>query len=833
MSLKFIDGLARARAQRPGGLSWREDTSVLVATPASAQRDGTAPVTLHWTRVAQTVAYTLYRVNLDAPRSRGRRLNRAPIVPVTKCADFCRYVLRGTDLWNQLCDGITALSTGPVRTVADAAGAARFDNEVLAARLYERPLEPFTRRPLRDLALAGINPCTALARGLTEAEVGLFDTAARTHLALRQARGLAFIDTTARAGVRYAYALRGVDAEGRETVLAEDIRVVAGRVIPPSPPSSVSLSAKDHKVLLRWNRNPDAHDYRVERSTHPTTGFVRIHAGAIQYDVTQDLDGGTLPASAGYLDVRHWDEDGLPISHDVGGVAIDGPVNGTTYHYRVAALNINGARGVWSPTFSAAPARTVPPKAPGQLAVVAIPSVGGLRLDWRTVTRDVDGRLIPDTTQTYEIHRAETIAQLTDLSTLGTFRVATMTANPTDSATPTLNWTDTDPVLVPAYGETSFCYRLTCVDSDGNRGAPSAVISGRVPDTRPPGPTQVHRADGHDGFIRVQWLLNSEPDVVGYQVFRGVCDHGDLERTQKEGECELVMVAQLSAAEAKTRKADTGYAYADDPNVPAGSPICYAYWVRAFDAAQNLYPGSRGCPASQTEYACARLIERTPPPAPVITRLAARERSVEIAWVASPVQDQRAFHVYRGDAEDAAPTWVGCVLLDGTAHPGPWTGAVPDCGEIPAQAPKALVRGTFTDIGLEPDTVYWYRVSALDWLGNESSGDDPRALPGISTFTYASKLLAAPSLLTSPPTSPAGCGLDLRWQPTFNAQRHQGFVVFRRAPGGAYRQVSGIVEGNTFADGSALRGVQYDYQVQTMDRRGRLSEPSPAAVRSY
>jgi hypothetical protein len=60
-----------------------------------------------------------------------------------------------------------------------------------------------------------------------------------------------------------------------------------------------------------------------------------------------------------------------------------------------------------------------------------------------------------------------------------------------------------------------------------------------------------------------------------------------------------------------------------------------------------------------------------------------------------------------------------------------------------------------------------------------------------------------------------------------------GFVVFRRTGTGAWRQVSGIVKGNAFDDGTALRGVSYDYRVQSIDDRGRLSQASASIVHSY
>ena len=341
----------------------------------------------------------------------------------------------------------------------------------------------------------------------------------------------------------------GIDRTGKKFLLAESVIVVAGLVHFPGPPSGIGLTAKDHKVLLLWNRNLQAHDYVVERAQHPGGPFQRVHASPIQYDINKDLDGVELsPTRPGFLDYRRWDENGAPKGHDENGVTVHGPANDTTYYYRVASLNINGIRGSWSAVHAATPFRTLPPRAPLNLTVTAVTGPKGLKLDWRKVTRDVEGHLIPDTTQTYEIYRAQTQTELSDLSTLSGYLVTSLTANPNDPATPALSWTDTDPVLEPPFGEQDYCYRVVCIDTDNNHSAPSAAVNGRIPDTTPPGPTQVVGAEGHEAHIRVFWELNPEPDVAGYQIYRGVCDHDTVEpgEDDKRKTCDMVLVASFT-----------------------------------------------------------------------------------------------------------------------------------------------------------------------------------------------------------------------------------------------------------------------------------------------
>ena len=296
-----------------------------------------------------------------------------------------------------------------------------------------------------------------------------------------------------------------------------------------------------------------------------------------------------------------------------------------------------------------------------------------------------------------------------------------------------------------------------------------------------------------------------------------------------------MLVGEVRVAEAEERLADTGRIYFEDFSVPGGSPLCYAFWVRAFDQAGNLYPGHNGCPIDPpevgmlpAEYVCERLYEETPPPYPIVTALKARDRAVQIEWISSPVQDLRAFHIYRSDKENDPPVFLGCVLSDGSPYPGPWKGMKPDCGEIPGEANPAAAHGSYLDLTAEANHIYWYRVSALDWLGNESEAADLTKIPAISTFTYDRSLPAAPVVLPSGSAASgrmrAGGRLvaclrsrDPEGHPRFpQPQCREGITA--RSPPWSRRTPSRTC--------SAMRGTDYWYRVQAMALDGTLSAPS-------
>jgi hypothetical protein len=216
-----------------------------------------------------------------------------------------------------------------------------------------------------------------------------------------------------------------------------------------------------------------------------------------------------------------------------------------------------------------------------------------------------------------------------------------------------------------------------------------------------------------------------------------------------------------------------------------------------------------------------------------MTSLKARNKGVLVEWISSPVQDLRAFHVYRGEKESDPPKFLACVFIDGTVSSSPWSGLMPSCADVPAVQNPLAARGSYLDTSADPHQVYWYRVSALDWLGNESEGAHLGNIPASSTFAYTSDLPPIPTVsaqLTSPAT---GCGLEVTWTPAYDPGQVAGYVVFRSPIGGSYRQVSGILQDNSFVDTSARRGVNYLYCVQSMDHVGLLSQPSPPVQYHY
>ncbi len=289
-----------------------------------------------------------------------------------------------------------------------------------------------------------------------------------------------------------------------------------------------------------------------------------------------------------------------------------------------------------------------------------------------------------------------------------------------------------------------------------------------------------------------------------------------------------MLVGTVSLADATAMGATVKF---DDRSVPKGSPLCYSYWVKAIDRTQNQ-SGSWPFPDPATEKTvCQRLRDKTPPDPAIISGLFARDQAVRVEWIGPPVQDIRAYHVYRGAAEAGPYKWVGGMTVElPPAVPqvltAPYTApAVVGCGKIPIVTIDAMSMGFFVDTTADPKTIYWYKVVGIDQSGNEAPLG--KAVP-VSTFTFTTRLPSTPTITSVTGTSTAPFGLVIRWTPTFDPSRQRGFAVFRSDRfDSLYRQIGTLVTDSQYQDNQVVRGVSYWYKVVQMDMTGQVSMPSP------
>ena len=288
-----------------------------------------------------------------------------------------------------------------------------------------------------------------------------------------------------------------------------------------------------------------------------------------------------------------------------------------------------------------------------------------------------------------------------------------------------------------------------------------------------------------------------------------------------------MLVGSVALAEAQLMGTTVTF---DDHSVPKVSPLCYSYWVKAVDRAQNK-SGSWPFPNPATEKTvCQRLRDTTPPDPAIIAGLLARDRAIRVEWIGPPVQDIRAYHVYRAENETGPYTFVGGMtvevpptvphMLHSPYKPPPVVG----CDKIPMTIIDAMSMGFFVDTAVDQKIIYWYKVVGIDQSGNEAAMN---TAVGVSTFTFTTALPATPMITSITGTSAAPFALLVRWTPAFDPAGLRGFAVFRSDRfDGLYRQIGSLVQASEYHDDHVVRGVAYWYKVVKIETTGQVSLPS-------
>ncbi|MEJ2697679.1 MAG: Ig-like domain-containing protein [Candidatus Sulfobium sp.] len=217
-------------------------------------------------------------------------------------------------------------------------------------------------------------------------------------------------------------------------------------------------------------------------------------------------------------------------------------------------------------------------------------------------------------------------------------------------------------ITVTSYNDTDlqngvYKYRLTAVDYYGFESPSSAEVGSSVGDLVPPAPPQNLSAIASGSNVELSWSENSEPDLAGYNVYR-VTPNG--------------FVKLNSSLLVSPTYTDVGLANGT-----------YTYTVTAIDTANNE--------SQHSTEASAAVHVVLPPPGSLAVAALQGGGSLQISWEYAGLPD------------------LGFTLYRGTSPGGPYdkgtnTGAL-----------------SYIDSGLTNGTAYYYVVTAVDGLGNESA----------------------------------------------------------------------------------------------------------------
>ena len=772
-------------------------------------------VLLMWgadTASGSPVTYSIYRKPAAATAYPVMPLNTSPIAPITDTVQFKAIIPRGSADWNFISYALADSVGGrnPIQPLAN----------VFAITSFPRG----SRAWLRVQMLVAVRPSVALVMGQ------------------------AFNDLSVVSGTSYKYRiLRSAGTTQLPPLGANEVTVTAGIPAAIPVPTGVRIVVGDAKLQLLWAKPPSQFSgFNVYRSPTPVGPYALVSDVDYSADVSRDIDSAAVtPAANGFTDYEHWDTTGNPLPRTVPGnpFPFTGPANGVTYFYKVAHKDILGNVGSLSALVSGTPVDRTPPASPGDMVVDAIESNSSFRIRWTKVRLDIDGHR--EHVVSYNVYRYARA----DNPAVGAVLLAGAIPQPGPlDSTRILFKDDSTSALRSACTDSTLYFRVEAVDAAGNISRRSIAVGAALKDTTRPAVVKGTAAEGYDDYIRVKWTLNTDCGVDAYLIYRSLCDRGKWYpclpaagkgnvaglaapyNDKKRGDCggpfALVGVVPQSLAKAL----GGGTAYFDDHTVPPGSPLCYAYLVKAQDHSQNI-SGTLPVPTVPPEIiVCQRLRDRTPPEPAIIAGLFARDSAIQVDYIGPPVQDIAAYHIYRCDtAQFGTYSWVGGM----TVVPPPGVGmplaapyAAPPhvaCDSIPLVSNPYMSAGTFFDRHVDRKHIYWYKVLGVDRAGNQSLPDSALA---VSTFTFASRRETPPEIVAVTATDNP-CALTLTWSPAYDTTSVRGFLVFRStSPLGEYFQVEGLQKSNSFADPSVARNTTYFYRVVAYRRDGMLTAMS-------
>ncbi len=260
------------------------------------------------------------------------------------------------------------------------------------------------------------------------------------------------------------------------------------RATAPAAPSDVRAEARGDAILVSWvrpTRNQDGsalrdlQEFRILRASGPS------EAGALGPLVPLAVVRAENPANAAVQDSTY-------VYRDTGGAA--GLQVGTRYRYRVEAANARGAVG----TSSGEAIIEFTPTPPEPSGLSATPGDGVVDLSWRAPTEatSVTG---------YNIYRA-TIP--------GPFGPQPINARPV---------TDTQFRDAGVRNDTRYAYVVRSVSTarpPWRESADSNEAQVTPQDFIPPAPPRGLTAVPSQGTIALTWIPNTEPDLLGYFVYR-------------------------------------------------------------------------------------------------------------------------------------------------------------------------------------------------------------------------------------------------------------------------------------------------------------------------
>ena len=202
------------------------------------------------------------------------------------------------------------------------------------------------------------------------------------------------------------------------------------------------------------------------------------------------------------------------------------------------------------------------------------------------------------------------------------------------------NYSDSDyvklnPLLIPVNDSTytddvpkfkQYFYRASTVDKDNNE-ALSVPLYADVFDNEPPAAPKNLRIIADTGLLYLQWDANSEPDLIGYLIYRTI---------NKNNKDNYVLITPLPVNQ---------NSFADD--LPDNAKNNFLYRIVAVDYTYNK--------SGYSEPATSKMPDKFPPSPPLIKQAVQnKKQEVIIEWLPNTEPDLVGYNIYRKTLNDSA-----------------------------------------------------------------------------------------------------------------------------------------------------------------------------------
>jgi uncharacterized protein len=435
--------------------------------------------------------------------------------------------------------------------------------------------------------------------------------------------GIQYDDSSAIPSKSYQYKVMRIK-NGMEQTLAISEGITIKAFSPLEAPKNFFAKQYRKSAKMGW----DAEDTRfyatnIYRASKATGAEIKLNNKPVTISMIQDSSGNFHYPEYKFVD--------------------DSVKEGGTYYYRIAGLDFFGNETQYTPPVKVAISDLTPPSAP---------------INVQKTIKKQDVTIFWENTEKKELAGFNVYRSINDSN----------------------DYYPANSVLLPP-GVTSFIdrvpksggyyYFVAAVDTVGNEGYSDKMFA-EVADLAAPSIPQHIKAVADTGKVILTWDAVTEPDLMGYQVYRTI-------NSDEESYYVLLNANPVIA----TTFTDT---------LPANARNYFYYKVISIDTSYNRSDYSQ--PVS------ARMPDVMPPEKPFIKSVTQLNNNLVVEWIPNMEPDLAGYEVFR---------------------------SVKDIKVNYAKLSEGLIDNEvsrFTDRNVQPDTIYNYYLVAIDSTGNRSASSD-------------------------------------------------------------------------------------------------------------